>query len=227
MLNLILVSTDPYPSEWAKKLNASVTHISQEQDVDSWARIIREHYREADALLTDLCPIWPPIGASDPYPIGFNGLNALNGAKKNDLHTFVYTPFTAPVIISECYRSGCSAVLSPYKHSLQKLSEVITECCTEDKVWIDETEDDALYNQLQCVTDPKLRDLSDTEIKTYLHIVMMEGYEQSAEALNLTLPTMRNYASKIFKGPPGGPERFPNRGAAITHALRIGIKGIH
>lgn len=226
MLNLLFVSTEPCPAEWSKKLNASITHIADEQDADSWGRVIREHYGDADALLTDLSPIWPKLGAADAYPIGFNGLNALEGAKRNELPAFVYTPFIAPVILSKCYRTGCNAVVSPYRHSLDQLSEIINDSCKNDSVWIDETDDDDLYNQLQCVTDVKLRDLNDAEIRTFLHIVQMDNYEQSAEALNLTVQSMRNYASKIFKGKVDGVERFPNRGAAIGYALKIGIKGI-
>ena len=226
MLNLLFVSTEPCPADWSKKLNASITHIAEGHDADSWGRIIREHYGDADALLTDLCPIWPKLDATNACPIGLNGLEAMEGAKRNELPAFAYTPFVAPVVLNKCYRAGCNAVVSSYRHSLDKLSGIISDSCKNDTVWIDKIDDDDLYNQLQCVTDVKLRDLTDTEIRTFLHIVKMDSYEQSAEALNLTVQSMRNYASKIFKGKVNGVERFPNRGAAIGYALKIGIKGI-
>ena len=92
-LNYLIVANAPFP-EWDDALEADLTYIDKVHDADGWARVIFDHYRDADALITDLAPIWSDVG-NPGWIDGLNGINAVRGAKENALPSFVYTPFVS------------------------------------------------------------------------------------------------------------------------------------
>jgi len=179
---------------------------------------INDHYTKLDGLLTDLAPLWLD---GDPLPVAFTGLNALYGAQQNTLPSFVYSPFTPPVIVNNAYRFGCNAVVNSYTHSLEDLKAIIDSCLKTDEVWIDNDLDDDLSNRILCVTDDKLRVLGDSDIKLYIHLVTEDAYSRVAECMELKETTTRNRASQIFKKCD-----FVNRTDAVKYAMKIGITGI-
>ena len=48
-LNYLIVANAPFP-EWDDALEADLTYIDKVHDADGWARVIFDHYRDADAV---------------------------------------------------------------------------------------------------------------------------------------------------------------------------------
>ena len=199
-----------------------MTFTDEYREPGQWSRIIDRHYLGMDALLTDFCPAWPDLGSKDPYWLrGFNGINALEGAMANDLPSFVYSPFTPPLLVNEAYRQKCRAVVNSYKYPIGELKKIITTCLEDGSVWTDPDNDKDLANRLRCLTDHRLSKLTDSDITLYLFMVTKNKYKDVADAMGLKINTTRNRASKIFKTC-----GFEHRTQALTHGMRIGITGI-
>jgi len=218
--NILFVLSPPFPN-WDDVLNAKGTYIDTFHDVEGWARVIHQHYREAEALVTDLAPVWKR-GGDDVWPMGFNGLNALYGAQKNILPSFVYAPYTPDVIVESCYRSGCNAVVNSYEFSLGELSKIISDCIKTDSIWMNRDLPDLLHNQVLCICDDRLSVLNNQDSRIYSLIAMTGSYETVANEVGLKLSTLRNKASSIFQQC-----GFTNKTQAITYAATKNFKGIN
>lgn len=224
-LNYLIVSNTPFP-QWEKELGAKVTYIEKFENPDEWARLIHEHYRRANALITDLAPRW----AMDNDSIGVEGLNGINailGAKENALPSFIYTPYVSEQIVSIAYKNDCNAVVNSYKYSITDLKDIIDQTISKDKndpdrVWIDtEHLPTFVSNVAIAATDTTLGILTHSETMLFLHIVSNEDYEQVAAVTGYKAGTLRNKASEIFQKC-----GFKNRQRASLHAVRIGISGV-
>jgi len=222
MLHFLTVANRPFPESWGKALNAEMTFTDEYREPGEWSRIIEKHYLNSDAMLTDFCPAWPELGNKNPYWLdGFNGVNALEGASTNDLPSFVYSPFTPPLLTNEAYRYKCRAVVNSYKYSIAELKKIIDSCLTDGTIWSDPDHDKDFANRLRCLTDEKLCQLTDGDITLYLYLVTKNKYRDVADAMGLKTNTTRNRASKIFQTC-----GFEHRTHALTYAMRIGITGI-
>lgn len=219
MRNIIFVVNKPFP-DWEKALDGEGTFIESASNGDGWAHSIGKHYRDAEALVTDLAPVWPQPGG-DVWPIQFNGLNALIGAQLNSLPSFVYSPFTPDVIVENAYRAGCNAVVNSYKYSLSQFAKIMDACIKEDDNWIDPATGDLLYNQITCISDELLCCLTEQDARIFSSLVMEPSYEEVAVVTNLKPSTVRNKASAIFKQC-----GFASKTEAMIYAERSGLKGI-
>lgn len=224
-LNYLIVANAPFP-EWDDALEADLTYIDKVHDADGWARVIFDHYRDADALITDLAPIWSDVG-NPGWIDGLNGINAVRGAKENALPSFVYTPFVSEPIVNAAYRDECNAVVNSYKYSVNELKEIIDTTISKEKddperIWIDTKYlPQNISNLAIAATDETLSALSEAETSLFLKIVGTESYDEAAKASGYKTGSLRNKASEIFQKC-----GFKNKSRASIHAVRIGISGV-
>ena len=223
--NFLIVTDSPFP-EWGDSLDANLTYADQVFDADGWSRVIFEHYKNIDALITDFAPSWPTLGNSVAIS-EWNGLNALLGAKENALPSFVYSQHLSELVVVESYKAECNAVVHSYSHTLSELRKIIDTTISKDKddperIWIDTKNlSENKVNHVLAVCDETLRRLSHTEIKMFLLIVCTQSYEEAANRSGYKPGYLRNKGSEIFQKC-----GFKTRSSATAHASRIGVLGI-
>ena len=176
-LKYLVVADAPFPS-WDADLEADLTFIDKVNSADEWARIIFDHYEDADALITDLAPVWPEPGGAVAVS-EFNGINALLGAKENALPSFVYTPFVSEYVVSAAYRAECNAVVHSYQYTVAELKEIIDRTMSKDasdpeRIWIDTEHLPAdTANMAIAATDETLSPLTAAETKLLLQLSLI------------------------------------------------------